>query len=106
MAQTALKKDALARLDDAELVRHALNRDAEAFRIIMQRHNQRLYRVARSVLRNSVEAEDAVQEAYAAAFSHLASYRGESPLAAWLSRIVMNEARNGCSVRSLKLICR
>ena len=92
MAQTALKKDALARLDDAELVRHALNRDAEAFRIIMQRHNQRLYRVARSVLRNSVEAEDAVQEAYAAAFSHLASYRGESPLAAWLSRIVMNEA--------------
>jgi len=63
-----------------------------AFRIIMQRHNQRLYRVARSVLRNSVEAEDAVQEAYAAAFSHLASYRGESPLAAWLSRIVMNEA--------------
>jgi len=92
MAQTALKKDALARLDDAELVRHALNRDAEAFRIIMQRHNQRLYRIARSVLRNSVEAEDAVQEAYAAAFSHLASYRGESPLAAWLSRIVMNEA--------------
>jgi len=92
MAQTALKKDALARLYDAELVRHALNRDAEAFRIIMQRHNQRLYRIARSVLRNSVEAEDAVQEAYAAAFSHLASYRGESPLAAWLSRIVMNEA--------------
>jgi len=92
MAQTALKKDALARLDDAELVRHALNRDAEAFRIIMQRHNQRLYRIARSVLRNSVEAEDAVQEAYVAAFSHLVSYRGESPLAAWLSRIVMNEA--------------
>ncbi|MGN6749334.1 MAG: RNA polymerase sigma factor [Xanthobacteraceae bacterium] len=92
MAQTALKKDALARLDDAELVRHALNRDAEAFRIIMQRHNQRLYRIARSVLRNSVEAEDAVQEAYLAAFSHLASYRGDSPLVAWLSRIVMNEA--------------
>ena len=92
MAQTALKKGVLASLDDAELVRHALNRDAEAFRIIMQRHNQRLYRIARSVLRNSVEAEDAVQEAYVAAFSHLASYRGESPLAAWLSRIVMNEA--------------
>lgn len=92
MAQTAPKKDALASLDDAGLVGHALNRDAEAFRIIMQRHNQRLYRIARSVLRSSVEAEDAVQEAYLAAFSHLASYRGESTLAAWLSRIVMNEA--------------
>jgi RNA polymerase sigma-70 factor, ECF subfamily len=92
MAQSVLKKDALARLDDAELVRHALLRDGEAFRVIMQRHNQRLYRIARSVLRNSAEAEDAVQEAYLAAFSHLASYRGESTLAAWLSRIVMNEA--------------
>ncbi len=92
MAQSALKNDALATLDDAELVRRALARDAEAFGAIMQRHNQRLYRIARSVLRNSTEAEDAVQEAYVAAFSHLASYRGESPLGAWLSRIVMNEA--------------
>lgn len=92
MAQSALKKDAYLTLDDAELVRCTLARDAEAFAAIMQRHNQRLYRIARSVLRNSVEAEDAVQEAYVAAFSHLASYRGESTLAAWLSRIVMNEA--------------
>ncbi len=92
MAQSALKNDVLATLDDAELVRRALARDAEAFGAIMQRHNQRLYRIARSVLRNSTEAEDAVQEAYVAAFSHLASYRGESPLGAWLSRIVMNEA--------------
>jgi RNA polymerase sigma-70 factor, ECF subfamily len=92
MARSALKKGALAALEDAELVRRVLARDAEAFRIIMQRHNQRLYRIARSVLRNSAEAEDAVQEAYVAAFSHLATYRGESPLIAWLSRIVMNEA--------------
>jgi RNA polymerase sigma-70 factor, ECF subfamily len=92
MAQSALKKDALSALDDAELVRRTLDRDADAFAVIMQRHNQRLYRIARSVLRNSSEAEDAVQEAYVAAFSNLASFRGESPLVAWLSRIVMNEA--------------
>jgi RNA polymerase sigma-70 factor, ECF subfamily len=92
MTRSALKKHALAGLDDAELVRRVLDRDADAFAEIMQRHNQRLYRIARSVLRNSAEAEDAVQDAYVAAFSHLASYRGESPLVAWLSRIVMNEA--------------
>lgn len=92
MVQRAVRNAGLAALDDAELVRRVLDRDAEAFRIIMQRHNQRLYRIARSVLRNSAEAEDAVQEAYVAAFSHLATYRGESPLVAWLSRIVMNEA--------------
>lgn len=92
MVESALRKANLAALDDAELLRRALTRDAEAFAAIMQRHNQRLYRIARSVLRNSAEAEDAVQEAYVAAFSHLASYRGESPLGAWLARIVMNEA--------------
>lgn len=78
--------------DDTELVGRALARDADAFRTIMQRHNRRLYRIARSVLRNSADAEDAVQEAYVSAFTHLASYRGESSLAAWLSRITMNEA--------------
>jgi RNA polymerase sigma-70 factor (ECF subfamily) len=92
MVQFAVKKGVPAVLGDSELVRRALERDAAAFGVIMQRHNQRLYRIARSVLRNSAEAEDAVQEAYVAAFSHLAAYRGESPLAAWLARIVMNEA--------------
>lgn len=92
MVQPAVRKANLAALDDAQLVRRALERDGDAFATIMQRHNQRLYRIARSVLRNSVEAEDAVQEAYVAAFSHLATYRGESPLVAWLLRIVMNEA--------------
>ena len=92
MVQPAVRKANLAALDDAQLVRLALERDGDAFATIMQRHNQRLYRIARSVLRNSVDAEDAVQEAYVAAFTHLATYRRESPLVAWLSRIVMNEA--------------
>jgi len=70
MVQPAVRKANLAALDDAELVRRALDRDADAFATIMQRHNQRLYRIARSVLRNSADAEDAVQEAYVAAFSH------------------------------------
>lgn len=87
-----VKPAAIPPLDDAELVRRALARDPDAFRAIMQKHNQRLYRIARGVLRNSTEAEDAVQEAYVSAFTHLASYRGESSLATWLSRIVMNEA--------------
>jgi RNA polymerase sigma-70 factor (ECF subfamily) len=78
--------------DDAELVRRALARDPDAFRAIMQKHNQRLYRIARGVLRNATDAEDAVQEAYISAFTHLTGYRGDASLATWLSRIVMNEA--------------
>jgi RNA polymerase sigma-70 factor (ECF subfamily) len=77
---------------DQALVRRALARDEGAFRTIMQANNRRLYRLARGILRNDAEAEDVVQEAYVRAFSHLASFRGESSLATWLGRIVMNEA--------------
>ena len=71
MSQPRAEQVAPANLDDAELVRRALARDADAFRTIMQRHNQRLYRIARSVLRNNTDAEDAVQGAYVLAFTHL-----------------------------------
>lgn len=74
------------------LVRRALAREGNAFRTIMKTHNQRLYRIARGVVRNDAEAEDIVQEAYVRAFAHLDAFRGESSLATWLSRIVINEA--------------
>ncbi|MHA6641435.1 RNA polymerase sigma factor [Mesorhizobium sp. A623] len=77
---------------DAELVRRALARDGGAFRAIMKAHNQRLYRLARGVVRNDSEAEDIVQEGYVKAFTHLGSFRGDSTLSTWLSRIVINEA--------------
>jgi RNA polymerase sigma-70 factor (ECF subfamily) len=92
MVQSAVKTAVPALIDDAELVRRALNRDPDAFRTIMQRHNRRLFRIARSVLRDASEAEDAVQEAYMAAFKYLPSFRGDSSLGSWLSRIAMNEA--------------
>ena len=78
--------------DDLELGRRALARDGDAFRTFMTTHNHRLYRLARGVVRNNSEAEDIVQEAFVSAFAHLASSRGESSLAAWLSRIVLYEA--------------
>lgn len=77
---------------DTELVRRALARDGAAFRIIIKTYNQRLYRLARGIVRNDGEAEDIVQEGYMRAFSHLESFRGDSSLATWLSRIVINEA--------------
>jgi RNA polymerase sigma-70 factor (ECF subfamily) len=79
-------------LGDAQLVQLARQRDGAAFRTIMERHNRRLYRMARSVVLNDSEAEDVVQEAYVRAFISLDQFRGESSLATWLSRIVLNEA--------------
>ena len=82
----------LATLADAQLVQLARQKDGAAFRTIMQRHNRRLYRMARAVVLNDSEAEDVVQEAYVRAFTYLNRFRGDSSLATWLSRIVLNEA--------------
>jgi RNA polymerase sigma-70 factor (ECF subfamily) len=58
----------------------------------MRRYNRRLYRVARSVLRDDAEAEDALQDAYLQAYRALPAFRGESALGTWLTRIVVNAA--------------
>jgi RNA polymerase sigma-70 factor (ECF subfamily) len=79
-------------LGDAELVQLARQQDTLAFRAIMQRHNRRLYRAARAVTQDDSEAEDVVQEAYSAAFASLDRFRGDSSLATWLTRIVLNES--------------
>lgn len=75
-----------------DLVARARERDEFAIRALIQRHNQRLYRIARSILRDDSEAEDALQEGYCSAFSSLGSFRGEARLGSWLARIVVNAA--------------
>jgi RNA polymerase sigma-70 factor, ECF subfamily len=86
----------LESLGDAELVQLAnqgqAQAQAEAFRVVMRRHNRRLYRVARAVTRDDSEAEDVVQETYLRAFTNLSAFRGDSRLATWLTRIALNEA--------------
>jgi RNA polymerase sigma-70 factor (ECF subfamily) len=79
-------------LDDGDLVDRVKAGEAEAFRAIMKRHNRLLYRVARGVLGNDSEAEDVTQDAFVRAFQSLDSFRGESALATWLTRIALNEA--------------
>jgi RNA polymerase sigma-70 factor, ECF subfamily len=77
---------------EAELVERARRGEEAAFRTIMERHNQRLYRLARTVVKDDSEAEDVVQESYLRAFSALSSFRQEASLSTWLTRITINEA--------------
>jgi RNA polymerase sigma-70 factor, ECF subfamily len=78
--------------DDAELTRGIAQRDEHAFEALMRRHNRMLYRLARSILKDEAEAEDAVQEAYLAAYCNIGSFRGGAALSTWLARILINEA--------------
>ncbi|HSH30992.1 MAG TPA: RNA polymerase sigma factor, partial [Thiohalobacter sp.] len=63
-----------------------------AYEIIMRKYNQRLYRIARSILKNESEAEDAVQDAYVRAYYNLKRYNPTGRFGAWLGRIAVNEA--------------
>jgi RNA polymerase sigma-70 factor, ECF subfamily len=77
---------------DAELLAHMRAGQSSAYAVLMRRNNQRLYRLARGILRDDAEAEEAVQESYVRAFTHLDGFKGEASLGTWLARIVLNEA--------------
>jgi len=77
---------------DAELVHGIAANDHAAFERLMRRYNSRLFRIARAILKDDAEAEDAVQDAYLEAFRHIGEFRGESQVATWLTRIAINQA--------------
>jgi RNA polymerase sigma-70 factor (ECF subfamily) len=77
---------------EGDLVARAKRQDEGAVRAIIRQNNRRLFRLARSIMKDDSEAEDVVQESYVRAFTRLAEFRGESSLRTWLTRIVINEA--------------
>jgi RNA polymerase sigma-70 factor (ECF subfamily) len=79
-------------LPDDDLVERARGRDPLAFEALMRRHNRRLFRVTRGVLRDSDAAQDAVQETYLRAFTRLETYQPSGKFAAWITRVALNEA--------------
>jgi len=81
----------LTREQELLLAHRIAGGEREAFTALMRRHNRRLYRLARATLRDEAEAEDALQEAYLSAYRGIDRFRGESTLATWLSRMVLNE---------------
>ena len=83
---------ALGDLPDLLLVERARGRDSRAFEALMRRYNRRLFRIARSILRDNAAAEDAVQEAHIRAFTNLDRYEPTGKFGAWLARLAFNEA--------------
>lgn len=79
-------------LTDEDLMNLARARDETAVRAITTRYNRRLFRIARSILRNDAEAEDVVQETYVRAFTGLDMFRGDAAFGTWITRIALNES--------------
>jgi RNA polymerase sigma-70 factor (ECF subfamily) len=90
---------------DEQVIDRVVAGDAQLFELIMRRHNERLYRAIRSILRDEAEVEDAMQAAYLHAFTHLRDFERRSSLATWLTRIAIHEAL-GRRRRGLRTVAR
>jgi RNA polymerase sigma-70 factor (ECF subfamily) len=77
---------------DEQVVTRVLGGETALYELLMRRHNQRLYRVARAILRDDAEAEDVMQDAYVRAYQNLASFEGRAKFSTWLTRIAVHEA--------------
>jgi RNA polymerase sigma-70 factor, ECF subfamily len=93
-------------ISEIELVTRISSGETCAFELLMRRYNRKLYRTARSIVKDDAEAEDALQDAYLLIFRNIGKFRGESSLSTWLTRIVVNEsiARTRKTARTAEII--
>ena len=79
-------------LSDDEVVARVRAGEHALFEILMRRHNRKVFRAVRAVLRSDDEAEDVMQHAYLRAFEHLAEYQARARFSTWLTRIAIYES--------------
>jgi RNA polymerase sigma-70 factor (ECF subfamily) len=84
--------EAWGRLSDEQIVEKVRTGQTALFEVLMRRHNERVYRAARAIVRDESEAEDIMQQAYVNAYSHLRQFDGRSQFSTWLIRIAIHEA--------------
>ena len=79
-------------LSDLEIVQRVKAGEGALFELLMRRYNQRLYRVARGIVKDDAEAEDVMQQAYVNAYVHLDQFADRARFSTWLTRIATYEA--------------
>src|SRR6266404_5878601 len=89
---TIASVDSISGKGDMPLVAAAKNGNRKAFEILVKRHQQRIFFVARRMTRRREDAEDVVQQSLQKAFTHLGKFEGRSAFSTWLTRIAITEA--------------
>ena len=79
-------------LADRDIIQQVLDGNTALFELLMRRYNERVYRAARAIVRDALEAEDIMQQAYVNAYAHLRQFNGSAQFPTWLTRIAVNEA--------------
>jgi RNA polymerase sigma factor (sigma-70 family) len=79
---------------DRDLIARTLDGDDDAFAILVERFQRKIYRVALAITRDDTEADTITQDTFIQAFTHLARFEGRAELETWLTRIAINRSRD------------
>jgi len=91
-ARKQVRKRARKKVTDEELVRLARGGDTGAFGKLMERYQNKIYRLGRRMTQTDEDAEDVLQESFIKAFKSLGGFKGRSKFSTWLYRITVNLA--------------
>src|ERR1700676_588469 len=90
---TSFSANRLVAEEDALLVAAAKARDTtRAFELLVERHERKIFLMARRITRNREDAEDVVQQSFQKAFINLQKFEGDSLFSTWLTRIANHQA--------------
>ncbi len=90
--QNAVDTRQTAKTNEQEWIEQSKQGDEQAMTKLIQRHYGASLRIARSILRNEPDSEDAVQTAYGRAFQQLHTFREEARFSTWITSIVVNQS--------------
>ena len=79
---------------DRELIDRTLAGNGDAFAMIVERFQRKIFRVARSIVRDDMEADTITQDTFVQAYTHLGRFEGRAELETWLTRIAINRSRD------------
>lgn len=79
---------------DRELIDRTLAGNGDAFAMLVERFQRKIFRVARSIVRDDMEADTITQDTFVQAYTHLAKFEGRAELETWLTRIAINRSRD------------
>jgi RNA polymerase sigma-70 factor, ECF subfamily len=84
----------VSEIDDQELIRRTRSGDGNAYEVLVERYQRRIYRIAFAIVRDPGEADSVTQDAFVQAYTKLETYEGRAGFDTWLTRIAINCARD------------
>ena len=90
--QNYQNKDLINPVEEDEIIRRIINGEKDLYTLIIRKYNQRLYRIALSIINRESEVQDIMQTAYIKAYENLNQFKFQSSFSTWITKILINES--------------